>query len=159
MFILLINVKMPSIVGIVTILRIEISCSDELSMKKSFITLGQVFKASALYVNMETCPGPLVQHCEIFCKFVFLRGLYFRETSHMRNFVKIKPSRNGKITLSFIETYFAIISESTVYNQNLRIISISVVPGTNVIHSFRGVYFHSQCHCLFLTLLSDLQTM
>ena len=29
----------------------------------------------------------------------FSRGLYFRETSHMRSFVKIKPSRNGKITL------------------------------------------------------------
>ena len=33
----------------------------------------------------------------------FSRGLYFRETSHMRSFVKIKPSRNGKITLSFID--------------------------------------------------------
>ena len=29
------------------------------------------------------------------------RGFYFRETSHMRNFVKIKSSRNGEITLSF----------------------------------------------------------
>ena len=34
----------------------------------------------------------------------FSRGIYFRETSHMRSFVKIKPSRNGKITLSFIDT-------------------------------------------------------
>ena len=33
----------------------------------------------------------------------FLRGLYFRETSHMQSFVKIKPSRNGKITISFID--------------------------------------------------------
>ena len=31
------------------------------------------------------------------------RGLYFHETSHMRSFVKIKPSRNGKSTLSFID--------------------------------------------------------
>ena len=31
---------------------------------------------------------------------VFTR-LYFRETSHMRNFVKIKLSRNGEITLLF----------------------------------------------------------
>ena len=30
------------------------------------------------------------------------RGFYFRETSHMRSFVKIKSSRNGEITLSFI---------------------------------------------------------
>ena len=27
----------------------------------------------------------------------------FCETSHMRSFVKIKPSRNGKITVSFID--------------------------------------------------------
>ena len=33
----------------------------------------------------------------------FLRGLYFRETSHMRSFMKINPSRNDKITLSFID--------------------------------------------------------
>ena len=34
----------------------------------------------------------------------FSRGLYFREpSSHMRNFVKIKLSRNGKITLWFID--------------------------------------------------------
>ena len=31
----------------------------------------------------------------------FSREFYFRKTSHMRSFVKIKPSRNGKITLSF----------------------------------------------------------
>ena len=38
-----------------------------------------------------------------YCKFGnFWRGLYFRETSHMRSFVKIKSSRNDKITLSFI---------------------------------------------------------
>ena len=29
------------------------------------------------------------------------RGFYFRETSQTRIFVKIKPSRNGEITLSF----------------------------------------------------------
>ena len=28
------------------------------------------------------------------------RGFYFRETSHMRSFVKMKTSRNGEITLS-----------------------------------------------------------
>ena len=32
-----------------------------------------------------------------------MRGLYFCETSHMRSFVKIKSSRNGKINLSFID--------------------------------------------------------
>ena len=31
----------------------------------------------------------------------FLQGFYFRETLHMQSFVKIKSSRNGKITLSF----------------------------------------------------------
>ena len=31
----------------------------------------------------------------------FSRGLYFRKTSHMRSFVKIKSSRNAEITLSF----------------------------------------------------------
>ena len=29
----------------------------------------------------------------------FLGGFYFRETSHMRSFVKIKLSQDGKITL------------------------------------------------------------
>ena len=33
---------------------------------------------------------------------IFAR-IYFRETSHMRSFVKMKPSRNGKITQSFID--------------------------------------------------------
>ena len=33
----------------------------------------------------------------------FSRGFYFRETSHMRSFVKIKSSRNGEITLSFTD--------------------------------------------------------
>ena len=33
----------------------------------------------------------------------FSRGLYFRETSHVRSFVKIKPPQNGKITFSFID--------------------------------------------------------
>ena len=39
-----------------------------------------------------------------YCKFEkFSRGLYFCETSHMQSFVKIKPSRNGNITLSFFD--------------------------------------------------------
>ena len=39
-----------------------------------------------------------------YCKFGnFPRGLYFRDTSHMRSFVKIKSSRNDKITLSFTD--------------------------------------------------------
>ena len=33
----------------------------------------------------------------------FSPGLYFHETLYMRRFVKIKPLRNGKITLSFID--------------------------------------------------------
>ena len=35
----------------------------------------------------------------------FSRGYYFRETSHshMRSFVNIKSSQNGKITLSFTD--------------------------------------------------------
>ena len=36
-----------------------------------------------------------------YCK--FSRGLYFRETSHTRSFVKIKYSRNGEISLSFTD--------------------------------------------------------
>ena len=31
----------------------------------------------------------------------FFGGFYHRETSHLRSFVKIKPSRNSKNTLSF----------------------------------------------------------
>ena len=33
---------------------------------------------------------------------IFAR-VYFRETAHMRSFVKIKSLRNGEITLSFID--------------------------------------------------------
>ena len=33
----------------------------------------------------------------------FSREFYFRETSHMRSFVKIESSRNGEITLSFTD--------------------------------------------------------
>ena len=40
LFFLLINVKMPTTVGILTFMSRKISCSAELSTKKSFITLG-----------------------------------------------------------------------------------------------------------------------
>ena len=33
----------------------------------------------------------------------FSRGFYFRETSQMRYFLKIEPSRNGEITMSFTD--------------------------------------------------------
>ena len=33
----------------------------------------------------------------------FSRGFYFRETSYVRSFVKIKFSRNGEITMSFTD--------------------------------------------------------
>ena len=33
----------------------------------------------------------------------FSRGFYFRETSHMRSFVKIESSPNGEITLSITD--------------------------------------------------------
>ena len=37
-----------------------------------------------------------------YCKFGYFREVfYFRETSHMLNFVKIKSLRNGQIILSF----------------------------------------------------------
>ena len=39
----------------------------------------------------------------MYCKFGNFRESYFREISHMRSFVKIKPSRIGDITLSFTD--------------------------------------------------------
>ena len=39
----------------------------------------------------------------LYCKFGNFREGLFRETSHMRSFVKIKPSRIGEITLSFTD--------------------------------------------------------
>ena len=33
----------------------------------------------------------------------FLQGFYFCETSHIRSFVKTKPSQNVKITMSFTD--------------------------------------------------------
>ena len=39
-----------------------------------------------------------------YCKFGnFLRGFYLRETSHMRSFVKMKPSQNDEMTLLFTD--------------------------------------------------------
>ena len=38
-----------------------------------------------------------------YCKFEIFARVYFRETSHMRSFVKITYSRIGKITLSFTD--------------------------------------------------------
>ena len=42
-FSMLINVKMPTIVGILTFMSRIISCSSQLSMEKSFITSGLTF--------------------------------------------------------------------------------------------------------------------
>ena len=33
----------------------------------------------------------------------FSRCFHFRETLHLRSFVKLKPSKNGEITLSFTD--------------------------------------------------------
>ena len=38
-----------------------------------------------------------------YCKFGYFREFYFRETLHMRSFVKIESWRNGEITLSFTD--------------------------------------------------------
>ena len=46
--------------------------------------------------------SPHFEDCK-YCKFSL--GLLIRETSHMRSFVKIKPSRNGEITLSFTDIW------------------------------------------------------
>ena len=59
----------------------------------------------------------------------------FRETSHMRSFVKKKSSRNGKITASFIDIgksccdreYFTSIMNATRENKILAKISESTV--------------------------------
>ena len=69
-----------------------------------------------------------------------MRGLYFRETSHMRSSVKIKPTRNGKITLSFIDICKSCLNREFVtslmcllmlfakmkYSRNFRIYRLSV---------------------------------
>ena len=43
------------------------------------------------------------------------RGFCFRETSHMRSFEKLKPSRNGRISLSFIDNMY-IMHKSRISN-------------------------------------------
>ena len=43
-------------------------------------------------------------NCGVYCKFGnFHEGFIFRETSHVRSFVKIKSLGNGEITLSFTD--------------------------------------------------------
>ena len=55
-FIMLINVKMPTIVGILTFMSRIFSCSAELSMKKVFINSGpgwiQLILGSPLYTSI-----------------------------------------------------------------------------------------------------------
>ena len=54
LFFLLINVKMPTIVGILTFMGRKNSCSIELSMKKSFVTSGPDFgKVTCLIFFLE----------------------------------------------------------------------------------------------------------
>ena len=47
----------------------------------------------------------LVSFCSLLLIRIFSRGFYFRESSRMRSFVKIKPSRNGQITLMFTDAH------------------------------------------------------
>ena len=50
-----------------------------------------------IYLFVDTYPNDIL-HIQ-----KFTRVFYFRETSHVRSFVKIKSSRNGEITLSFTD--------------------------------------------------------
>ena len=53
----------------------------------------------------------------------FSRGLYFRETLHIRSFVKIKFTRNGETTLSFTDkVYHAIAPIFNVANMSFNAI-------------------------------------
>ena len=52
----------------------------------------------------------------------FSREFNFRETSHVRNFVKIKPSRIGDVTLSFTIRENKILAEFTVEAPNPSLI-------------------------------------
>ena len=45
---------------------------------------------------------------------IFVRIFYFCDTSQMRSFVKIKPSRNSKITLSFTDVGTSYASHESV---------------------------------------------
>ena len=45
---------------------------------------------------------PRAKHFHLVARYCKL-GFYFRETSHMRSFVKIKSSQNGESTLSFTD--------------------------------------------------------
>ena len=52
LFFLLISVKMPTVVGILTFMSRKNSCSSELNIKNSFITSGPVycFKSIIMYL-------------------------------------------------------------------------------------------------------------
>ena len=55
-----------------------------------------------LMVNQSSTMSKVSFVNNIYCKFGnFSEGFYFRETSHMRSFVKMKSSRNADINLSF----------------------------------------------------------
>ena len=58
-FFLLINIEMPTIVGILTFMSRKNSCSAECSTKKSFITLGPYFlrKLVIYVINIGRRPG------------------------------------------------------------------------------------------------------
>ena len=73
-FFLLVNVKMPTIVGILTFIGRKISCSPELSTKKTFITLVQ----RVYFFMLSDCLCWLhLLHCQIVIKPVKqIRGVF-----------------------------------------------------------------------------------
>ena len=85
-----------------------------LASKPLLLNCMQTSKASYSEINVRNIfyQSSIAQHrCKEFSKTIkgllytvnsnVCKGFLFRETSLMRSFVKIKPLRNGKITLSF----------------------------------------------------------
>ena len=57
-----------------------------------------------LSTELYLTPSTIYRHINLFRKCSL--GFYFRETSQLRNFVKINPIRNGEITLTDVGSQF-----------------------------------------------------
>ena len=73
--------------------------------------VGKVNCKCEMKMNCKKIASKYTVNSEIFVR------VYFRETSHMRSFVKIKASRNGEITLSFTDICKSCLSREFLMSQ------------------------------------------
>ena len=104
---ILINLRSPRVVPITVSVSVHLTEKD-IFYKCHFVYLnypGMLTDCTPSLLNIiKQLPNLKSGHAKLvrrYCKFGNFREGYFRETSQMRSFLKIKSSRIGEITLSF----------------------------------------------------------